>query len=455
MKKIYLLNIILIIILGCSACQNKEVDYVDEGIHTQTESSKVDMTTGKIKDKLGVPDSWTEKVDSDKGITIGANIIVPDVSSMKVVEASEFHPSNEDKKQFIASITSEAVYDYPVAYDEMTKEQLEEYIAYNEDCLKQSSDIMQDNEKEDIKNTLQELYTYYELAPEEYSLTTDYSSYSYYTKYDNRNVIIQFMGGDENTDIIMRSDDYNVNIESEVYDIVGFQIMNKEIYAENKCKLNEDDAKELAYGFVDKLGYGDFEIVDTYPLACTAYKNNEHELIYNGYTFVMNRNIYGVTVDARDWTLPHSHPQSEYMSSMSEEYNGWVQWPGYGFEIMYVCVNDDGVVYFSYRAPYKLGEVISSDVNLLSFDRIQNTIREEIIKQEGIYDYKLFNNMELKYVPIKDEVNPGKYSIIPVWILSAGDVYSTSAYVVVNAIDGTIVYMYEQYYEIEFETDSD
>ena len=54
MKKIYFINIILIIILGCSACQNKEVDYVDEGIHTQTETSKIDMSTGKIKDKLSV-----------------------------------------------------------------------------------------------------------------------------------------------------------------------------------------------------------------------------------------------------------------------------------------------------------------------------------------------------------------------------------------------------------------
>ncbi len=457
MKRTYRFYLIFIICILClSGCDRKRVDYVDNSSDTHSGENDIDISTAKLKDKLGVPDSWNEKLSEEYGISIGTSIIVPDVSSMKVIEAKEWYFTDEEKKEIIATITTEPVYDYPVVVEEYTKAQIQEEINYLEDCLKQSSDIIQENEREDIGNSLQVLYAYYETAPDGFSLTTDYSRTAYYTRYNNMDVTIQFLGGDEYSEIIMEPvSNYNRTYDGIEYDTCKFQILDKNTEAENLCKINELEAKEKAIDFVDNFEFGDFEIVDTYPLSClasskiNATNNIESEKYYDGYTFVFYRHIGGVAVDSREWDLVNgsTHPSNPDADSMIYQ-NGVVRYQGYGYEKIYVGVNDEGIVCFNYKAPLSLGEITASDVKLLSFDKIQSAIREEIFSQ-GCYSYKLFNNMELKYLPIKDMDNPGNYSIIPVWILTVEAKYTTRSYVVVNAIDGTIVYMEEQYYDFE------
>lgn len=436
---------------GIVACNKKEVDYVESDIKQQSDNVNQDISTDKIKNKLGVSDSWSEKIDDEYGISIGADVKVPDVSYLKVIKASKFIFTNEEKKLFIHAITDEPVYDYPVFYKDMTKLQLKEYISYNEDCLKMSEDILQDVEREDIEEQLSELYSYYETAPDEFSLSLDYSSTAYYTRYNDIEFTIYFMGGDETSSVVMRPIHYKKIYDEESYEIVDFQMQDKNYEADNLCDISENEAKKTAYEFVDKLNYGEFVIVDNYPLSCVVNieNNNDHnsKKYYDGYTFVMYREIDGVAVDGRDWDSVVLHPSTDVIQEQGSN-GGYVRYPGYGFEKMYVCVNDDGVIYFNYEAPFRLGKVSSSDVILLSYEKIQEIIREEILKQ-GIYSYKCFNSMELKYLPIKDINNPSNYSVIPVWMLTVETKYVTTSYIVVNAIDGTVINMEELYYEID------
>jgi len=448
MRKFGLCVVFFICICCIHGCDNKKVDYVDGNANQDELEIDMQISAGKLKDRLGIPDSWSEEVIKDKGIRINVDINVPDVDSMKVIEATEFHLNSQDKKAFIESITDKPVYDYPTSVYEMTKDQIKVEIDSIEETLKDSEDVLQDTEREDIESTLYEFYSIYDNAPDEFSLTTEYDRDTYLINYENMDRVVYFMGGDNSTNICITPYNYIISIEEVEYQLINFNVKNKNMEVDNSITISEDYAKNTAYKFVEQLEYGDFEVVDIYPMNFIGKHNEQFESLYAGYTIVMHRDINGVTLDSRDWTVATLNPESDNWKALLQQGEGLVIQPGYGYEIMYICVNENGVIYFEYNSPYVLGNVLSSDVNLLSFDKIKEIIRDELIEQEDIYAYKQFNNMELKYIPVKDENNHGNYSIVPVWILTAGDMNLTYSYVVVNAIDGTIVYMNEQYYDV-------
>ncbi len=130
MKMVRWINsfLILCVLFACVGCVKQKVDYVDEDTEITDTSSIQEMSTGTIKEKLGVDDNWSETVDNDKGIVIEAEIDVPDVNTVKVQGANEKVFSKEEKKRLVEMFSEETVYIYPTQYEHMTKEQLENVI---------------------------------------------------------------------------------------------------------------------------------------------------------------------------------------------------------------------------------------------------------------------------------------------------------------------------------------
>lgn len=434
------------------SCQKKEVNYVDEGIQTQSDASQVDMSTSKLKDKLGVEEEWIEYIDKDKAIVISAEVNIPDVSSVKVIEASHNIYTEEEKKLLMKCLTNESIYKYPVSYEEMTKEQLKEHILYHEyhvEFLKYNQELANIYQAE-----LDYLYELYSVAPDEYSVATDFSEGNFIIKYDNKDYVVRFLESDGSEEYTSRGDvsiyieNYadvyaeNPNSNGVIYTNIVPQIEDVYYLADNRCDISQDKAKELALDFIENIKLGKFEIIDTYPLSLKGTNENyEHETWYDGYTFVMYRNIDGICIDGVDWSEVSTHPGNDI-----DYTSGIMNYPQYGYDKIFVCVNDDGIVQFDYSSPLRLGHVISDDVKILSYEKIQNAIRTEIINQ-SCYEYNSFKDLELVYFPIQDESDLGKYTIVPIWILKSYDTNKIKSYVAVNAIDGSIIYINDQMYD--------
>ncbi len=451
-----LVFIVCVAVLLLSGCTKKKIEYIDNSTSEQLEEYDIDMSNMNLKDKLCVEEEWIEYIDKDNAINISAEVTVPDVASLKVIEVSDMLFSEEEKKTLLKGLAVDEIYEYSYAYEEMTKEQLEKQIKDYENQL----EILESHFENDVGseayytilediNYLNELYVN---APDKHKIATDFSRETYLINYDSKEYIVQFptinvtdyytSNGDLSIHIEDYIDVYNENRTGDVYSKLILEPQEIDYLGDNICNITQEEAEENAIDFVDKLQLGKFKVVDKYPLSIKCYDENDlSEIVYDGYTFVMYREIDGVCVEGDDWGSVITHPGAEI-----DYTSGNLSYPGYGYDKIIICVNDDGVVRFDYSTPLRIESVLSDDVKLLSYEKIQSIIRTEIISQE-CYKYNTFKKLELVYYPVKDKNNKGKYTIVPIWLLKSYDYNDIKSYVAVNAIDGSVVYINEEFYE--------
>lgn len=94
---------------------------------------------------------------------------------------------------------------------------------------------------------------------------------------------------------------------------------------------------------------------------------------------------------------------------------------------------------------------VTSGVSLLSMEEIKKILKKEIEEHMEPEQYKEYtpgkgislDRLELIYFRIKNTQEDGYYSYVPVWKLSCGGV---NLFVMVNAIDGSIIDITEDLY---------
>ncbi len=463
-----------------TGCGKKEVEYVQENSDVVVESQGAQssqnngtaqndgtsqdntptMSTDSLREKLNAEESWAEDFDKETNVVIQTAVQVPDVNSVKVIEASRKTFTSDDKKELVSKLADGKVYIYPTEYEDMTKEQLEKQIQSCQERISYyESELANMNSGEstmysDACDELEELQGYYEYAPEEYTVATNYDNESFLFDYNGKKYRLDVY--DSAINLIYVDTPYTNNkVVDESDEGTSFYLSEQQdTDMENICKLTEEEAKNEAIGFVDSLGIGRFQVVSSSPAWCKWGSGDNWQSWCEGYVFKLYRNIDGVVVDGRNWSRMQDseHPTGDG-NSLNTNYqdNDKITFVDRCYENITVYVNDAGVTSFYYGSPMELGDVTATEVPLLTYEKIQNIIREEIMLQE-CYKATVFNNMCLRYFPLRDENAEGEFSIVPVWILSrmeSGYDGATLSYVVVNAIDGSIVYIMEQYYDID------
>ena len=228
--------------------------------------------------------------------------------------------------------------------------------------------------------------------------------------------------------------------------------------AKNLCKYSQEEAEELARDFLVEAGYPDYEPVDISgmawveeSLACNKTATVADEQAVDGYviTFGLADEMGTILADDKGLTL-----YGDYYSLRTGK--------KYAIRsVIEVYVVDEGIMEANF---YNLVRVVKTTpvTGFLSFESIQNIVRkafqenfEEVYikneKFEGQEDL-ILNSIELTYFRVQDKEKEGYYSYIPVWRICrqaklGNEIMEETVYnpVLINAIDGTIINLREEF----------
>ncbi len=455
MKQLIKFTILCIYVLSLTGCGKDKVDYVTES-NTPTDGISTNISTGTLEEQIGAEDVWEEDIDIAKGKKICAEVVIPDASGMKVVNLERVSFDAEFKESFMNCLTDGPVYKYD--YEYLPKEVIQKNI----DEIKE---LIADLEEQgyDPYNEESEYYVWYltleaeeellEQAPEDYVLADDYSGYTYLFENDDVEYTVNFMGDGSTLDrwIILDVKNPEETIDESNYTGVFYETtgdytsMDDDDININRCDITEEEAKKMALDFVSSMELGEFKIVGTEMMSvyCTL-EDGSAETFYYGYSFKLYRAIDDIEVDGNDYiNSPVTHEQ--YRESLTDGYNRAYCYMC--FEEIKIDVTDKGVVRMTYMSPHKYKETVAENVNLQSFDSIKSVAVEEI-SAKSYYEYDTMRCMELGYYNYWDEDTENTV-VIPVWKLTTydiGDCTPSDSYVLINAMDGSVINVGKQHY---------
>lgn len=448
---------------GCG--KEKEIDYHVDGDTeiSQTEGDGGKTALSQFAGETIWEDSWTLEEDEDATIelTVDAQIVIPDVEEMYVVEVTvpEFDAGFKEHVtetlfggnvvyyndvEHLPKKELEIIYDdYKRRYEEATAEADREYFAaymtYYENLLETAGDTYMPADAFDVN---------------EYIGEKDGITYELYFS--------DIYGGEDWSLNIQYFSFYATNFEEicpEGYEgysgYMAHPYMNLDRYTnvgENECMLSVEEAEGMARELLEELGL-------EYPVLAYAKPlmwGNEtlsSENIYddwpaNGYVLTFE---YGM--DDLSFTGFGSGGQYSVGYS-SDTYEMGEQQPYSLGAFAEVYVTDKGVIGVFVNNPMETTN-ISESVELLPLDTIKGIMKDNADKPFETLDssYSLketYTHMELIYFRVRDKENTMNYSYIPAWRLSdqIGDPlmgnWSIRNSLIINAIDGTWIDLFDE-----------
>ena len=457
MRKIRSL-IYILVLLAISGCGRKEVDYsVDDT--AENSGGYSDISMDKISEKIGVEELWEETINADDLKKVYAEVIVPDVTGMKVVdmEAVKYFDSPEDKERFIRSLTSGDIYWY--GNDYRIKEDYDWDIASVQALIDyfEAEGGYSDDEYDSLVDALTILEEERENAPEDYVSAENFEENDYIIEYNGIDYWITFSDYTDRTEsIYIQPKDYTDFVDKENFNLIFDDVVITSS-DENRCLMTEEEARQEALDFINNLNIGEFSCVDTKALKYTMYTNSnsqEHIITpsteqieyYDGYTFRFLRSIDGINVDGNYYRFSDTYLNQIIVEEVDDIAN-YLWFPKDCMEEITIRVNDKGIVNMEYCSPMHITSINAENVNLLSFDKVKAALAYEIDSKD-YYGYKTFRYLELTYFNYYDkELN--KNCIIPVWRLTDKSFNSMVgeeefSYVMINAMDGSVINVGEQ-----------
>lgn len=472
-KKFLKIGIVIYSIAGLlCGCNEKELDY---NLAKDTMGDKNIVGTTFNLAQFADAERWTEdmKTTLDNGtsvnIQINAKITVPERNSMSVIEVKEPDFDNAYKEQVVKGVFGESeVYYYDDTH--LPKTLLSEKIGeYEEEVAKRQQEInevsMSENYQAQVKSEISEYEE--KIADCERAFVTATDDYIPVTKYDS-NVYLGYRNG---APYILRMEyrtDYNGlyfrNMEislkpQNVYDICPKEMeKSKDMFftegyggdeSNNQCELNEQRARDLAEEALLDIGFSNPVFISSAPLQWLGDMEQIEEKTWkyntscvDGYCFSYEFGIDGLSIT----DYGNEKDYQDYYQNVEDVHED----PIYSMvaKAWNVCVTEEGVINIELQNPLEVTK-ITSGVELLSIENIQNIIRNELtehLDQFSFYSKSTknynFSVMDLIYFRVPDDTKEGYYSYIPTWRLGCTDSYENYIYVVfINAIDGSIMYV--------------
>ncbi len=447
-KCLVMIGALALLLAGCE--KKDKVDYID---NDNTGTEQIVSTDAKIEEK------WEETIDHENEIFVAADVIIPDTTIFKVINAKEKYFTPEDRKTILNTF-SEQVYMYGDQY--LPKAEVAELIAFDEAQIEKYSSYKGDEMWLQLyKDSLAIHQEMYETAPDDYVVAEDYSGYRYMSIRDEKKYIFGFYGvygedeiyhdnirvSDKGSYIIIEPynvEDFCQNSEDKEYSEISIDYRTGNKNVENRCLISEAEANGVVDEFVRNFDFGNFKVIKSYPLRFTGVVDPgtyDVDSWYDGYCFIYNRSIEGVCVDG------NFYDESNYALSQISDTGAGAYAPGYGFEEIIVCVNDNGIVYMEYAAPLELTDTVTDDAAIINYDSAKNILAETL---ENSDYYITYSCMELAYFPMKGE-NDDDIVIVPAWRLTDNNPRSDTNdsiyhYRVINALDGVEINVGERIY---------
>ena len=237
MRKIRSL-IYILVLLAISGCGRKEVDYSVDNT-AENSGGYSDISMDKISEKIGVEELWEETINADDLKKVYAEVIVPDVTGMKVVdmEAVKYFDSPEDKERFIRSLTSGDIYWY--GNDYRIKEDYDWDIASVQALIDyfEAEGGYSDDEYDSLVDALTILEEERENAPEDYVSAENFEENDYIIEYNGIDYWITFSDYTDRTEsIYIQPKDYTDFVDKENFNLIFDDVVITSS-DENRCLM--------------------------------------------------------------------------------------------------------------------------------------------------------------------------------------------------------------------------
>lgn len=397
-----LLMILLWVIIGCNAGEKPEISGSGE---TNSGGARGKL----IADRLGVPSTYQASYVSDTGIssiTVNAEVIVPKVYSVNIVEAIP-RPFTEDEiHSFIERHKEDLVW-----IDQATREK------YDGHGIKKENN-------EDRAETGFSMYSLWIYNEDEFYSGRDYHSISVSYGINQRTGKLAWQP--------------RLEYLKSCYNLQGSDLLPLTDGKAEGCTISLEEARS----FADEEAHAispDYEMTSYGQMPVFEVVQNPQY-----YIFRYTRHIAGIPVND-DYGGESCSNDYDYTS---------------GLGVITIIVRDDGVCYLSYNNPYDVGKVIKQDCQLLSFDQImdifakvgllsiQHLERNADLRENTMEVYKI----QFGYMAVRQP--DGSYHYTPVWdFYGHRTLFGTGGYahgkdfvklwgnseLTINAIDGTVI----------------
>lgn len=422
-----------IVIISLTGCSGKKVDYGNESERKETKNMSA---LADIKADSDWKENFTIQTgNGEKTVYINANIVVPDFDNMSVVEVENVKIDADYKKRFLDLYFGGNEYYYHDP-DHYTVDELNEVI---EDWQK----TQDDTHSEWLEQQLAEYRDKLETAKTTYTVAKDLENCEVFAGYKGDvfcevefeahkvHAYAWYQSGTDYGPPSLRNEDYDTITQTFQDD----DLKDKADETSNEGSKSAASAKKEAGNFLSKLGMQD--LVERGECECgwigfnNSEEGNDYQTATWGYIYSYATGIDGITFKDgldRDTYL------SVYETNDSDTDD--VTLP----DSTLLTVTDDGIIDVQLEYPVNVTQIYK-DVELISLKNIEQIIKAEITENPDKYDTtSSFNKLQLGYLKIRSDSEPGKYSYVPAWALSRMVDYSSERNAIfVNAIDGTII----------------
>lgn len=206
--------------------------------------------------------------------------------------------------------------------------------------------------------------------------------------------------------------------------------------------LHKDYNEELTDVFPTQTIQTVYDIDDTYQVS--ANYNKEPEISYDSYLVYGGRSLDALTPV---YTTANFQPELTDYESMDQDENGTISnyedYTFYGYESITANVGNDGLNYLIVSNPMKIETIDVDMANTLDFSQVDAIAQDYINKHT--FDETVYDITDIRYGLIRvSNEEDDSYQLLPAWYyLAEGSeeskpYYFPSAYVIINAIDGSI-----------------
>lgn len=451
-----------------SGCGNeKKVDYSIEGMSEEEQPREEGGKSGltQFEGEESWKDTWSISVDENvmTDISVDAQVIIPQKTQMSVLEVAEPVFDAEYKKTVANRIFEEVYYGDITHLPKKDLEALREFW-YGRYEIESETPITLPSELPEFQETPDNI----ENAGDTYTPVEEYTVNEYSGSYEGRMYQLSFTEippGEERDRNFIRKLKLITMSPLNIYEVCPekFKEQKNLVYsswplgewAENHCKISEEEAGKEAELFVEKLGLNYSVASVTYPLvwgtppevvSLTGVEESEDWEV-NGYVFSFDLGLddvsfvnFGMEEDYTGfWTLTDREEEVQYSLQARLE----------------VYVTDQGIIRAEANNPVEITGILE-DVELLPLETVKDIMKKKMLEQPEYFRFNSYylasslNEMELIYFRVGDKENPGKFSYIPTWRLATvvrdgrGNLISITNPILINAIDGSLISFYDE-----------
>lgn len=461
------------ILAGCmivtllAGCSDELVDY---NVETEETGGGNAGSLKQFADEEKWSDEWTVSLAGGETLllSVNANVVVPKISAMSVVEVEQTIVDAEYKKRFMSVFLENGeIYYHDNAH--RTKAEWEERIAELEALIEINKDTIQGQQLESgemseadaflasLEDELQECRSYQQSAPEDYILADSFDDCNEFIGYRNEVPFsVNFAMNDDKTvsGIRVTCMDGRLCVPESLQKYDGVEVFDQQRPVDeeaNQCSMSMEEAKQLADQFIDGIGRSGQVCWQMGDAWWSAYNEHKEEPVswfeYVDGAVCGYRFVYGAGVDGRAFAEDGGMTTFDYFRTEIEDTWGEVEEVPGGFydsnDQISLVVTDAGVVNVAMDYPVNVTNV-TGQVELLPLDSVKGIMKNEVMEHVDDYDFsqsKYYNTMELMYFRLRDDAKQGSYSYVPAWCLSAKIGETRQHAVLVNAIDGSVIHI--------------